>query len=347
VAGRGSASADSVQALADALSWPVLADMQSGCRRPVPSTVAAFDDLLRHASFAADHTPEVVLRLGAPPASKVLSQWLAASGAEQIQVHPNAAWIDPEHTAAMRVVADPGILAAALVSADLRGATGTPWLTRWASAETRARTAIDEVLASHDEPTEPHVARATFAALPDGASLVTSSSMPIRDLEWYADPRDGVRVLANRGANGIDGVVSTAVGVALGTAGPTALLIGDVALLHDANGFLGIGERAVRLVVVAVDNRGGGIFEFLPQASQVPRDRFELLFGTPHEVNLAGLAGLHGVGSWTVDAAEDVGPTVAHAASQGGVQLVHVRTDRRTNVAVHDEIHRAVQAALG
>jgi 2-succinyl-5-enolpyruvyl-6-hydroxy-3-cyclohexene-1-carboxylate synthase len=190
------------------------------------------------------------------------------------------------------------------------------------------------------------VARATLGALPDGASLVASSSMPVRDLEWYTDPREGVRVLANRGANGIDGVVSTAVGVALGTQAPTALLIGDVALLHDANGFLGLAERAVDLVVVAVDNRGGGIFEFLPQAAQVPRDRFERLFGTPHQVHLPGVAGLHGVGSWTVDAAADVGPAVAHAVATGGVHLVHVHTDRRANVAVHHELHRAVQAAL-
>jgi len=347
VAGRGCGEPDAVHALAEALEWPVLADVQSGCRLPRPATVAAFDDLLRHPGFAADHTPEVVLRLGAPPASKVLSQWLAASGAEQVQVHPTPAWIDPEHTASVRVVADPDLLAAALVLNEVRGATGTPWLARWAAAEARARAAITSVLGAHPEATEPHVARATLAALPDGASLVVSSSMPIRDLEWYGDPREGVRVLANRGANGIDGVVSTAAGVALGTGAPTALLIGDVALLHDANGFLGLAERGADLVVVAVDNRGGGIFEFLPQASQVPRERFELLFGTPHQVHLPGVAGLHGVGSWTVDAAEDVGPAVAHAAAQGGVHLVHVRTDRLANVAVHDALHRAVQAALG
>jgi 2-succinyl-5-enolpyruvyl-6-hydroxy-3-cyclohexene-1-carboxylate synthase len=347
VAGRGAGSADAVHALAEALSWPVLADPPSGCRLPRPATVAAFDDLLRHPAFASDHRPDVVLRLGAPPASKVLAQWLAASGADQVQVHPTAAWIDPEHTAALRVLADPDTLAAALVGTGVRGATGTPWLTRWATAEARARAAIRGVLDDRTEPTEPYVARATLAALPDGASLVVSSSMPVRDAEWYADPRDGVRVLANRGANGIDGVVSTAVGVALGSGTPTALLIGDVALLHDTNGFLGLADRDADLVVVAVDNRGGGIFEFLPQASQVPRERFELLFGTPHHVHLPGLAGLHGVGSWTVESAADVGPAVAHAAGAGGVHLVHVRTHRQANVAVHDDIHRAVQAALG
>jgi 2-succinyl-5-enolpyruvyl-6-hydroxy-3-cyclohexene-1-carboxylate synthase len=347
VAGRAAGPADAVHGLAETLGWPVLADPPSGCREPRPTTVAAFDDLLRHPGFAADHVPEVVLRLGAPPASKVLAQWLAAGGARQVQVHPTPAWIDPEHTASLRVVADPERLLADLAAAGLRGATGTPWLIRWTTAETRAQAAIARTLHAHAEPTEPHVARATLASLPEGSSLVVSSSMPVRDLEWYGEPRQGVRVLANRGANGIDGVVSTAVGVSLGTGRPTALLIGDVALLHDGNGLLGAAERGIHLVIVAVDNRGGGIFEFLPQAAQVSRERFEQLFGTPHHVNLPGLAALHGAACWSVEQAADVAPAVAHAAGRPGVHLVHVRTDRRANVAVHDELHRAVQAALG
>jgi 2-succinyl-5-enolpyruvyl-6-hydroxy-3-cyclohexene-1-carboxylate synthase len=165
--------------------------------------------------------------------------------------------------------------------------------------------------------------------------------MPVRDVEWYAAPRDGLRHVANRGANGIDGVVSTAVGVALGSAAPTALLIGDIALLHDTNGLLAVRERAVDLTIVVVDNDGGGIFSFLPQATEVPADRFEQLFGTPHGVDLADLAAAHGLPTTDL---EDLGDLPGLLGD--GPALVRVRTDRAANVAVHHAIHAAVLAAL-
>ena len=340
VAGAGAGDPLAVHWLAATASWPVLADPRSGCRVPEPTTVGAFDALLRHAGFAADHTPGVVLRLGQPPASKVLNQWLAGSGARQVQVGATAAWIDPEHSAAVRVVADPTELCIALEKR-VTGAKGTPWLARWQHAEGQAQAAIDAALRAYQEPTEPAAARTLLAALPTGAVLVASSSMPRRDLEWYGTPRDGVRVLANRGANGIDGVVSTAVGAALGSNAPTALLIGDIALLHDGNGLLGAVGRDIDLTIVVVDNDGGGIFSFLPQASVLPNDRFEQLFGTPHGVDPAALAAVHGIPTLPWDELTDA------LAKGPGVRLVHVRTDRAANVAVHDDINRAVIAALG
>jgi 2-succinyl-5-enolpyruvyl-6-hydroxy-3-cyclohexene-1-carboxylate synthase len=340
VAGAGAGDPLAVHWLAGSAGWPVLADPRSGCRVPEPTTVGAFDAVLRHGGFAADHTPAVVLRLGQPPASKVLNQWLASSGARQVQVGASPAWVDPEHSAAVRVVADPTEVCTALEKR-LTGSTGTPWLARWQHAEAKAQVAIDSVLAGHPEPTEPAVARDLLAALARGTTLVASSSMPIRDLEWYGAPRDGVRVLANRGANGIDGVVSTAVGVALGTGSPTALLIGDVALLHDGNGLLGVAGREVDLTIVVVDNDGGGIFSFLPQAAALPAARFEQLFGTPHGVDPAALAAVHGIPTTGWD---ELG---AALAAGRGARLVHVRTDRAANVAVHDEINQAVVAAIG
>ena len=134
-----------------------------------------------------------------------------------------------------------------------------------------------------------------MAALPDGGALVLSSSMPVRDVEWFAAPRAGVDVYSNRGANGIDGVLSTAVGVALARGAPTAVLIGDVALLHDTNGMLGAASRDIDLTIVIVDNDGGGIFSFLPQATELGPEMFERLFGTPHGVDLVALAAVHGI----------------------------------------------------
>ncbi|RPI08723.1 MAG: 2-succinyl-5-enolpyruvyl-6-hydroxy-3-cyclohexene-1-carboxylate synthase, partial [Actinobacteria bacterium] len=335
VAGAGAGGAG-VHALADRVGWPVLADPRSGARVPARTTVAAFDAILRHPRFAADHRPDVVLRLGEPPASKVLAQWLAASSARQVAVQAPGRWIDPDRTAEIVVAGDPARLVAALAKR-LGGAaaSGAPWLARWARAEELAQRAIDDRISSLDASSEPAVARQLLASLPDGAALVVSSSMPVRDLEWFGAPRLGVDVFSNRGANGIDGVVSTAVGVALARRSPTALLIGDVAVLHDTNGLLNAATRGIDLTIVVVDNDGGGIFSFLPQATELGADVFERLFGTPHGVDVAALAAVHGI------------PEVAAAGEGSGVRLVRVRTDRAENVTVHEELNRAVVDALG
>lgn len=346
VAGAGVGDPLPVLALAERLGWPVVADPRSGCRLPVAPVVAHADAVLRVPARHGALAPDVVLRLGAAPASKVLGRWLADQAAWQVGIDAWGAVVDPEHVVDSVVTAEPGALAAALGQV-LGTADAAPdgWLAAWVGADANAAEALAEVLAAHAEPTEPGLARAVVAALPAGASLVVSSSMPVRDVEWYAAPRDGVRVLANRGANGIDGVTSTALGVAL-TGVPTAVLIGDVAFLHDSNALLGVADRGVDLTVVVVDNRGGGIFSFLPQASALAAERFEQLFGTPHDVDLATLAAAHGVATVEVHDAADVGRTVAASVATGGVRVVVVRTDRAANVAVHDELHAAVARAL-
>jgi 2-succinyl-5-enolpyruvyl-6-hydroxy-3-cyclohexene-1-carboxylate synthase len=342
VAGAGSDPA-AVARLASSTGWPVLADPSSGCR--VPGSVAAFDALLRVSSFAAASRPEVVLRVGALPASKVLGQWLAGAGARTVLVDPAAAFLDPDRVAA-EVLPDP-LVTCAYLAKELQGVGDPAWAASWRSAEEAAQAAFDRVLAGREELTEPAVARSLMAALPDGATLVVSSSMPVRDLEWYGRPRAGVRVLANRGANGIDGVVSTAVGVALASDGPTALLIGDLALLHDSGGLLGLADRGVDLAIVVVDNRGGGIFSFLPQSGALPRDRFERLFATPHDVDLASLVAVHGLAALRVHDADGLSPALSAAVLTPGPLVVVAPTDRSANVAVHDELHAAVATAVG
>lgn len=344
VAGWGIDDPAAVHRLAAALGWPVLAEPRSGCRRPVHGTVAHADAVLRSPAAAAPLRPEVVVQLGAPPASKVVNQWLAAGGARLVVVDPDGAWLDPDRRADL-VVAGPVGAVCDAVAARIAAPVDPSWAARWRSLDDAASGAIASVLAGHQGPTEPGVARDVVAALPDGAALVVSSSMPVRDVEWYTAPREGLRVLANRGANGIDGVVSTAVGVALAGA-PTALLVGDVALLHDTNGLLGLAGRDVDLVLVVVDNDGGGIFSFLPQAAQLDEPVFEQLFGTPHGVDLEALARVHGLDVTVASRAHEVGPAVAAGLAAGGVHVVVARTDRRANVAVHDEVHAAVATAV-
>ncbi len=347
VAGARCGEPGPVLALADATGWPVLADSRSGCRIDHPAVVAHADALLRHEATARALAPEVVLRLGAIPASKVVGTWLAASGARQVAVTAHG-WPDPDRTAAHVLHADPTAVVTAL--ARLVGRPRTEgWAGRWEAAEAVASAAVDTALAAHDEPTEPGVARSVARSLREGATLVVSSSMPVRDLEWYGGRHPGVPVLANRGANGIDGVVSTAVGVALAARGSgeaTVALVGDVALLHDSNALLGIAERNIDLTIVVVDNDGGGIFSFLPQAASLDADRFELLFGTPHGVDISVLAAAHGLVTIDPAGSADVADAVTASVAAGGTRLVRIRTDRTANVAVHDELHAAVASAL-
>ncbi|HEY3700955.1 MAG TPA: 2-succinyl-5-enolpyruvyl-6-hydroxy-3-cyclohexene-1-carboxylic-acid synthase [Acidimicrobiales bacterium] len=346
VAGAGSGDPDGVHQLAGVLGWPVLADPRSGCRRPGRTTVAAFDALLRHGPLAAELIPEVVLRAGAPPASKVLAGWLAASGADQVAVETSGSWLDPERTAQVVVAADPG--AAFRTMARTGPVPCVPgWLESWAFAESTAQEALDRVLVRHRAPTEPGIARALVDCLPSEATLVVSSSMPVRDVEWFARPRHDVRVLANRGANGIDGVVSTVLGAAASRPGcPTVGLVGDLALLHDAGALLGAALRELSCVMVVVDNDGGGIFSFLPQASALPGDDFERLFATPHGLDLGGLARLHGLATCEVDRIDELDQAVRAALKTGRMTVIVVRTEQRANVLVHDELHAAVAAAL-
>lgn len=166
--------------------------------------------------------------------------------------------------------------------------------------------------------------------------------MPIRDVEWFGTVTPGVTVHSNRGTNGIDGVISTAVGVAAATSSPTVVFVGDVACLHDSNGLLGLMQRNVDVKVVVTNNDGGSIFSFLPQATQVSSDTFELLYGTPHGVSFQQLAAAHAIPYVKVSSADDL----TSALRTSGTQLIEVPFRRNENVAHHDALNSAVAEAL-
>jgi 2-succinyl-5-enolpyruvyl-6-hydroxy-3-cyclohexene-1-carboxylate synthase len=360
VAGAGALGGADPAILLDAgrrLGWPVFADPRSGCRIPAVAVVGAADALLRIPDVAA-RRPDVVLRLGAPWASKVLGQWLAGLGPDvtQVLVDPWGQWADPDRRVEQVVVADPAEVATALAGvASARGAASTHaaadasgWASQWAQAELVAQAALDDLL-GEDGPlalSEPGVARAVAAGVPAGGALLVSSSMPVRDVEWYAAPRENVAVLANRGANGIDGVLSTAIGVAAGSGAPVLALVGDLAFLYDASALLWAARRQLALTVIVVDNDGGGIFSFLPQATALPTAEFERYWGTPHGVDILAIAAAYGVEAFEVADRQQLDRILA-AAGQPGVRVALVRSERAANVAVHDRLHAAVAAAVG
>jgi 2-succinyl-5-enolpyruvyl-6-hydroxy-3-cyclohexene-1-carboxylate synthase len=328
---------------AAASGWPVLADPLSGARRG-PHAVSTYDGLLRAPRFAAAHRPDLAVRVGGGPTSKALAGWLDES-VPQVLVDPAGGWLDPGRTASLRLVADPSSLLAATAAA-LTGPPDGDWLADWLEAERLARGAIDGLIDGWPEPFEGQVARDLVAGLPDGATLVVGSSMPVRDVDAFARPRDGLRFVANRGLSGIDGFVATALGVAAAGEEPVAALCGDLTLLHDASTLLAAAGRPRGAVLVVCDNDGGGIFSFLPQA-RLPADLFEPLFGTPHGLDLAALAAAARLPCRQVEKAADLLPALHAALAGGGTELLLVAGDRATNLARHRAVTAAVAAAVG
>jgi 2-succinyl-5-enolpyruvyl-6-hydroxy-3-cyclohexene-1-carboxylate synthase len=349
VAGAASGRGEAVDEVARALGWPVLATPPAPVWAVPGATVPAADALLRTA-LADELRPELVVHLGGPLASRVVGEWLAAADVPQVVVAGDGRWVDPHGTATVVLATDPGeqLVAWLRELSDVRPVDDGAWRARWDDAGGQAAAAITAALADAEGHSEPEVARAVVGALPDGAHLVISSSMPIRDVEWYVAGGRPLDVYANRGTNGIDGVVSTAVGIGVATGELTALLIGDLAFLHDSNGLLGAPQRSLDLVIVVVDNDGGGIFSFLPQAdpAAVPADMFEVLYGTPHGLDLVALASAYGARARLVADGDDLGAAVEAAVAAGGVEVLVVRTDRAANVELHRRLNAAVASAV-
>jgi len=325
---------------AEVAGWPVLADPLSNLR--VPGTVAAYDPVLRVPGFADGHRPDVVLRIGGPTTNKPLVQWLDAS-VDQVLVDPDDAWLDPLHAVSGRMVADPELLLGALADA-VDVMVDLEWVRTWSDADAAARAAIDALVDGWDEPFEGRIARDVVRATPADGSLVVASSMPVRDVESFAAARDEVTFHANRGVNGIDGFVSTALGIATASDGPTIALLGDLCFLHDSNGLLGAVDRGVDATFVVVDNGGGGIFSFLPQADMP--DHFETLFGTPQSVDVGALAAVYGIPVTEVGVPSELESALLAAVDRGGVQVLRVRTDRNVNVTRHRQVWAAVADSL-
>jgi 2-succinyl-5-enolpyruvyl-6-hydroxy-3-cyclohexene-1-carboxylate synthase len=349
VAGRAERDPElgtAVAAFAERAGLPLLAEPTSGARRG-SAAIAHYDALLRDPAFAAARTPELVLRIGDLPTSKPLRQWLHGLRTETLQIafDPENAWQDPAGAVATILPVDPR----AALERTRPDSPDREWLESWTAPDRAAAAAIARVLDEPDEPrgageaalSEPLVAAELGARLPAAATLVVASSMPIRDVETFFPARpDPPRVLSNRGANGIDGTVSTAFGVSAASDGPVFLLIGDVALAHDVGGLLAARRLGLPLTIVLLDNGGGGIFDFLPVAAE--GEAFERHVATPHGLDFAHAAALYGLDYRPVTTATGLRDALASPAA---ATLVHVRTDRAQNVALHRRVWEAVRAS--
>ena len=377
VAGRHERHTDlggAASAFAQAAGWPLLADPLSGARRG-NGAIAHYDALLRDEAFAMSMTPDLVLRVGDLPVSKPLRGWLAGLGeARQVALDPEGAWQDPASVLSDSLALEPAA-ALAWLSACLAGedpprtATDEDWLASWRSADGRAAEAITGALAG--ELSEPAVAAELGVLLPARATLFVASSMPVRDIETFWPVRaDPPRVLCNRGANGIDGTVSSAFGAAADAPGPVVLLIGDVALAYDIGCLLAATRLGLKLTIVLLDNAGGGIFDFLAVSgasmARVPdartgrardsdgsnaasggEDVYTRHIATPTGLDFAKAAALYGLAHERVGTTSELRAALERAlAPEASATIVHVHSDRVRNVELHRGLWSAVSRAL-
>jgi len=392
---------ESVTALAHATGFPVLADPLSGLRygghARVAPVIGGYDAYLS-ADLAGDGAdtddggdapsadwddPDAVLRLGASPTSKRLRKYLAETGADQYQVDPAGRWREAEFAATDLVVAEPSRLCARL-SRLVAGGSGDPdWRAQWEAADRAAEavhareTDASDIDASDVDPTadgesadaalgfhEGDALRAVAGALPDPATLFVSNSMPVRDLDRFVGPTTAnVTALGNRGVSGIDGIVSSALGAGAGTTDDLTLVLGDLALYHDANGLLAIDRCDVDATVVVLNNDGGGIFHRLPIESFEPP--FTESFKTPHGMEFEPLSELHGLDYARIDArpeavadrgedpaaraaavADDVAAAVSSAHEAAGSHLIEVATDAESSHRTRERLAAAVERAV-
>jgi len=350
------AFATAVARLSETLGYPILADplSQVRCGRHERCNVIDSYDAFLHDSVVVDRlTPDTVLRFGAMPTSKPVLQYLQRqSNARQILV--DEGWNDPARLASDVIRAEARLFCEALAGS-VRGdgfsrpvtakAATTNWLELWRVMGQRTRQAIMAKIEENDELFEGRVFSELAACLPDGSTLWASSSMPVRDLDTFFPSVDrAIRFLSNRGANGIDGVVSSALGASLVSEGPLVLVIGDIAFYHDLNGLLAAKLHQLKAMIILLNNDGGGIFSFLPQAAHP--EHFEQLFGAPHGLDFRPAAELYGAtfrraNDWTGFRA-----AVKEGLQAEGLTIIEVQTERARNVTLHRAIWPAVSETL-
>jgi 2-succinyl-5-enolpyruvyl-6-hydroxy-3-cyclohexene-1-carboxylate synthase len=337
---RDPSAARRLASFAEHAGVPLLADPLSGARSG-GAAIAHYDLLLRDPAFAAGHRPQFVIRVGDLPTSKPLRAWLASLDAAQIALDPDGTWHDPDAVVGMRLAAPVRALLDGLSTGTAIN-TESGWLHSWRAADATASEAIATVLA--DDLSEPLVAARLGGWLAPDAVLFVASSMPIRDVEEFAPVlQQPPRVLANRGANGIDGTVSAAFGAAAASLGPVVLLTGDVALAHDIGGLLAARRLGLSLTIVLLNNDGGGIFHFLPVSTET--DAFEEHVATPHGLEFEHAAALYGCGYERVGTAEELKAAIERWLGSG-TTIIEVRTDREQNLALHRRVADTVLAAL-
>jgi 2-succinyl-5-enolpyruvyl-6-hydroxy-3-cyclohexene-1-carboxylate synthase len=359
------ALATTLPQLAEYLGYPILADALSPlryCEDPHGYVISSYDAFLRSEAFVERAEPQFILRIGAMPTSKPLLLYLQRyASCPQVVVNSNGDWNEPTQLASEMIHADPEIICNSLLG-DITsygsywsshvepGYAAQEWLALWYDVNQATQRALLDSMQGFEQLFEGRVFSELAELLPAGATLYAGNSMPVRDMDTFFWPgQKRLRCLGNRGANGIDGIVSSALGVSaanatLGDDGPTVLVIGDLSFFHDLNGLLAARLHRLNLVVVLVNNDGGGIFSFLPQSAYP--EHFEQLFGTPTGLDFRHAVEMYGGTFRRIADWEQFRAAFRHGMAAGGLHVIEVPTERASNVSMHRQLWRAVDAAL-
>jgi 2-succinyl-5-enolpyruvyl-6-hydroxy-3-cyclohexene-1-carboxylate synthase len=342
-------------ALAERLDYPILADPLSSLRsqsghRHAEHVIASYDAFLRLDRVVARLKPQIVLRFGAMPTAKPFLLYLKHyADCPQIVIDGQSDWQEPTQYASELIHADPLNLCLAFekILAEYVDFKRSSWLTTWQSIEQATRETLHAAIQTFESLFEGRIFTELATLLPEQATLYVGNSMPVRDLDtFFWQSEQAIHIMGNRGANGIDGVVSSALGASAagGQKKATVLVIGDLSFLHDLNGLLAAHLHKLNLTVILVNNDGGGIFSFLPQAAHP--EYFEQLFGTPTGLDFRPAIQMYG-GSYTrINTWEEYREAVRKSIGQGGLHVVEVCTERESNVRMHRQLWQNVDQAL-
>ncbi len=341
--------------LARQLGYPILADPLSQLRCGDHDRVMAlssYDAFLRIDSFIESAQPELILRFGAMPASKPLLLYLKRyASCPLVIIDGHGGWEEPTQLASELIHVNPAALCQSLLtileSEEIRPSVSQEWLTTWQDADKLTRQTLQSAIQDFNELFEGRVFTELARLLPDGTTLYTGNSMPMRDLDtffWCSERR--IRIMGNRGANGIDGVVSSALGASAGAGQnePTVLVLGDLSFFHDLNGLLAARLHQLNLTIVLINNDGGGIFSFLPQAAYP--EHFEQLFGTPTGLDFRLAVQMYGGQFQKIDTWEQFREAVSRGLNTGGLHVIEVPAERTSNVKMHRQLWELIGKTL-
>ncbi len=339
--------------LARHLGYPILADPLSQLRcgdHDQVMVLSSYDAFLRIDSFIESAQPELILRFGAMPTSKPLLLYLKRyASCPLVIIDGHGGWEEPTQLASELFHANPAALCQALLDQreEIQPSVSQAWLTTWQDADKVTRQTLQHAIQDFNELFEGRVFTELAGLLPDGTTLYTGNSMPVRDLDtffWCSEHR--IRIMGNRGASGIDGVVSSALGASAGAGPnePTVLVLGDLSFFHDLNGLLAARLYQLDLIIVLINNDGGGIFSFLPQAAYP--EHFEQLYGTPTGLDFRLAVQMYGGQFQREESWEQFRKAVSQGLNTGGLHVIEIPTERTSNVKMHRQLWEVIGKTL-